>query len=75
MKITVDTHVLVRLIMADDEAQNSIAVETVEKASLVVISVHSLCELTFRSDKRIDQLLVFQTACSRFRWDVLYILR
>lgn len=45
MKITPDTHVLVRLVMADDEAQGNAAIEAMERADLVAISVHSLCEL------------------------------
>ncbi|MDR0275749.1 MAG: hypothetical protein LBI48_10530 [Burkholderiaceae bacterium] len=45
MKITADANVLVRLLMADDQAQNRIAIQTVENASLVAISVHALCEL------------------------------
>jgi len=47
MKITADTNLLVRLLMADDPAQNRIAIETVENASLVAISVHALCELAW----------------------------
>ena len=45
MKITVDTNVLVRLVMADDEAQSRVAAAALKSASLVAISVHSLCEL------------------------------
>jgi len=47
MKITADTNVLVRLVMADDEAQSGAAIEMMESASLVAISVHSLCELAW----------------------------
>lgn len=47
MKITADTNVLVRLVMADDETQSSIAIETLESAELVAISTHSLCELVW----------------------------
>lgn len=47
MKITLDTNVLVRLIMGDDEAQQRQAIETLEAAELVAISVHSLCEFTW----------------------------
>src|SRR5690554_5816494 len=47
MKITADTNVLLRLILADDEAQGLAAVEAMESASLVAISVHSLCELVW----------------------------
>lgn len=52
MKITVDTNVLVRLVMADDEAQNKIAIRTIERASLVAISTHSLCEFAWVLDRR-----------------------
>lgn len=45
MRITADTNVLLRLILADDETQSLIAVETVERANLVGVSVHTLCEL------------------------------
>ena len=47
MKITADTNVLLRLVLADDEAQGLVAVEAMESASLVAISVHSLCELAW----------------------------
>ena len=47
MKITVDTNVLVRLVMADDEAQSVAATEAMENASVVAISVSSLCELAW----------------------------
>lgn len=47
MKITADTNVLLRLVLADDEAQGIAAVEAMESASLVAISVHSLCELAW----------------------------
>ncbi len=45
MRITADTNVLLRLILADDETQSLIAVETMERASLVAVSVHTLGEL------------------------------
>ena len=47
MKITADTNVLLRLILADDEAQSLAAVEAMEGASLVAISAHALCELSW----------------------------
>lgn len=47
MKITADTNVLLRLVLADEEAQGLAAVEAMESASLVAISVHSLCELAW----------------------------
>jgi len=51
MKITADTNVLLRLILADDEAQGLAAVEAMESASLVAVSVHSLCELAWVLDR------------------------
>ena len=47
MKIAVDTNVLLRLVLADDEAQGLAALATMERASLVAISVHSLCEFAW----------------------------
>ncbi len=47
MKITADTNVLVRLLMADDEAQNALAIRAVEEASAVAVGIHSLCELAW----------------------------
>jgi predicted nucleic-acid-binding protein len=52
MKIAVDTNVLLRLIVGDDDAQSGIALEAMERASLVAISVHSLCELVWVLDRR-----------------------
>jgi len=47
MRITADTNVLLRLVLADNETQGLAAIETMEGASLVAISVHSLCELAW----------------------------
>ena len=47
MRITADTNVLLRLILADDETQSLIAVETMERAKLVAVSAHTLCELVW----------------------------
>ena len=47
MKIAADTNVLLRLVLADDEAQSLAAVEAMEAASLVAVSVHSLCEMSW----------------------------
>ncbi|MEA1649343.1 type II toxin-antitoxin system VapC family toxin [Nitrospirillum sp. BR 11164] len=51
MKITADTNVLVRLIMADDETQSALAIAVVEKASVVAVSIHALCELVWVLDR------------------------
>ncbi|OYU90454.1 MAG: VapC toxin family PIN domain ribonuclease [Bradyrhizobiaceae bacterium PARB1] len=51
MKICVDTNVLVRLVVGDDETQQRRAVETLEGAELVAISVLSLCEFAWVLDR------------------------
>ena len=51
MKVIADTNILVRLIMADDEAQNRVAAKTMESASLVAISINSLCEFAWVLDR------------------------
>ena len=47
MKITADTNVFLRLLMGDSELQGPAAIKAMEGASLVAISVHSLCELAW----------------------------
>ncbi|MCA7121251.1 MAG: type II toxin-antitoxin system VapC family toxin [Acidibrevibacterium sp.] len=47
MKITADTNVLLRAIVSDDEGQSRIAVETLERADMVAISLQSLCEFAW----------------------------
>ena len=47
MKITADTNVLVRGIVADDEMQSQLAIATLESADLVAISLQSLCEFAW----------------------------
>ncbi|MCJ2094772.1 type II toxin-antitoxin system VapC family toxin [Methylobacterium sp. J-072] len=47
MKISLDTNVLLRLIVGDDVAQRDKAVETLERAELVAVSVHALCEFVW----------------------------
>ncbi len=51
MKITADTNVLLRALVGDDEAQQQMAIETLESAELVAISAHSLCELVWVLDR------------------------
>lgn len=46
MRVT-DTNVLLRLIVDDGEAQQSVAAETLEVADFVAISAHALCELAW----------------------------
>lgn len=51
MKISVDTNVLLRLIVGDDAAQQQIAAEVLERAELVAISVQALCEFAWVLDR------------------------
>ena len=50
MKITADTDVLLRAVVGD-EAQQQTAIETLERAELVAISAHSLCEFVWVLDR------------------------
>lgn len=52
MKVSLDTNVLLRLMVGDDEAQQQRAIETLEGAELVAISVHALCEFARVLDRR-----------------------
>jgi predicted nucleic-acid-binding protein len=52
MKIIADMNVLLRAIVADDEAQSRVAIEELDKAELVAVSVQSLCELAWVLDRR-----------------------
>ncbi len=52
MKITLDTNVLVRLVMADDPAQNAKARTAIENAVLVAIGLSSLCEMAWVLKRR-----------------------
>jgi predicted nucleic-acid-binding protein len=52
MRITADTNVLLRAIVADDEAQSALAIEALEKADLVAASLQSLCELAWVLGRR-----------------------
>ncbi|MBN9466237.1 type II toxin-antitoxin system VapC family toxin [Brevundimonas sp.] len=47
MNITADTNVLLRAAVGDDEAQQRIAIETLEAAQTVAVSVQSLCEFAW----------------------------
>ena len=54
MKVSLDTNVLLRLIVADDETQEQSAINALEAAELVAISVHALCELAWVLNRRYD---------------------
>lgn len=47
MKVTADTNVLLRAIVADDEAQTVRAIELLESADMVAVSLQTLCELVW----------------------------
>ncbi|MEB2318125.1 MAG: type II toxin-antitoxin system VapC family toxin [Pseudomonadota bacterium] len=47
MKVTADTNVLLRTIVADDEAQSARAVALLEQADMVAVSSQTLCELVW----------------------------
>lgn len=47
MKITADTNVLVRALVADDEEQSKAAIEVLDSADTVAVGVQSLCELAW----------------------------
>lgn len=51
MKVSLDTDVLLRLIVGDDEAQQQTAAETLEGAELVAISVQALCGFVWVLDR------------------------
>ena len=51
MKVSLDTNVLLRLVVGDDEAQQRTAAETLERAELVAISVQALCEFVWVLDR------------------------
>jgi predicted nucleic-acid-binding protein len=52
MRITADTNVLLRAVVADDEAQSRLAIEALESAEMVAVSVQSLCELAWALGRR-----------------------
>ncbi len=52
MKIILDTNVLLRAVVADDEAQSSLAIEALESAEMVAVSMQSLCQFAWVLDRR-----------------------
>ena len=55
MRISVDTNLLVRAAVEDEPAQTRLAIESMQKAMLVAVSVEALCEFVWvlrRSYKR-----------------------
>ncbi len=51
MKITADTNVLLRLVLDDDPPQEVVAIDTLDDAELVAISLQSLCEFVWVLDR------------------------
>jgi len=47
VRIAADTNVLLRAVLDDDPAQNQVALEALESAELIAISVQSLCEFVW----------------------------
>lgn len=47
MKVTADTNVLLRTIVDDDEAQTTRAVDLMERADMVAVSLQTLCEVVW----------------------------
>ncbi|MFT3789914.1 MAG: type II toxin-antitoxin system VapC family toxin [Rudaea sp.] len=47
MKIVADTNVLLRVVTGDDPAQARVATRALERAELVAVSLHALCELAW----------------------------
>jgi len=47
MKIVADTNVLLRAIVGDDAKQSQAAIEAMEQAEIVAVSLHALCELVW----------------------------
>ena len=51
MKISLDTNVLLRLVVGDDPTQQQTAAQALEGAELVAISVQALCEFVWVLDR------------------------
>jgi predicted nucleic-acid-binding protein len=51
VKIAADTNVLLRAMLDDDTAQQQVAIETLEGAELVAVSVQSLCEFVWMLER------------------------
>ena len=47
MKVAADTNVLLRTFVNDDDAQSARAVELLERADIVAVSLQALCELVW----------------------------
>lgn len=54
MKIVADTNVLLRAIVGDDAKQSQAAIEAMEQAEIVAVSLRALCELVWVLLRRYD---------------------
>lgn len=54
MRITADTNLLVRAIVADDPEQASVAIDLMAEAELVAIPLQALCELVWVLDRHYE---------------------
>ncbi len=54
MKIVVDTNILLRAIIGDDAKPSQAAIEMMEQAEIVAVSLHALCELVWVLHSRYD---------------------
>lgn len=52
MKIIADTNVLLRFVLGDDPEQYQLALNAMEQAEAVVITNHTLCEMTWVLHRR-----------------------
>ena len=52
MKITADTNVLLRVVLGDDETQSALAIDALESAERVAISLQALCEFAWVLSRR-----------------------
>lgn len=51
MRLSADTDVLLHAVVADDEAQSARAIQILEEADRVIISIQTLCELVWVLDR------------------------
>ncbi len=52
MKIAADTNVLLRAVVGDDETQSALAIEALEGAEMVAVSLQALCEFAWVLGRR-----------------------
>ncbi len=52
MKLPADTNVVLRVLVAGDEQQSALAIEALEAAEMVAVSMQSLCEFAWILSRR-----------------------